>query len=202
MSFLTDITLSADARSTGVYVDGYPKNVDNDQGNLRAGGTISESNRFSSSSLGEGNPIDTISSGVNNQAINAGGTFNNQPSQVIVKATTTIAGLSNDVAVFGDSNSANGDSIKQLGVVRIVAYKQAIVRNGWNEYSGEWEAGYPVVATSGGWNISYGIDNAATLKASGTDVAANPSSAVPGKLTYLAGNVIPENDNYSAKTNW
>ena len=202
MSFLTDITLSADARSTGVYVDGYPKNIDNDQGNLRAGGTIAESNKFSSSSLGEGNPIDTISSGVNNQAINAGGTFNNQPSQVIVKATTTIAGLSNDVAVFGDSNSANGDSIKQLAVMRIVAYKQAIVRNGWNEYSGEWGAGYPVVATSGGWNISYEVDNAATLKTSGTDVAANPSSAVPGKLTYLAGNVIPENDNYSAKTNW
>ena len=135
MSFLTNITNLA-TRATGVYVDGYPKAVDNDQGSIRAGGTIDESNKFSSTAIGEGNPIDTISSGVNNQAINAAGTFNNQPSQDIMKVTTTIAGLSNNSILFGSSDSANNPSIHQKALIRSLDYKVSVVAGNWNAFSG------------------------------------------------------------------
>ena len=39
MGFLTNITSLA-TRATGIYVDGYPKDVHNDQGNVRGGGTL------------------------------------------------------------------------------------------------------------------------------------------------------------------
>ena len=74
--FITDIT--AAVPTTGAYgSNGQPSGIDNDQGNIRAGGTISESTKFSANSLGEGNPITTIVSGVNN--FQAGlGTWNQQ----------------------------------------------------------------------------------------------------------------------------
>jgi len=200
MGFITNIT--AGVPTTGVYVEGYPEDVDNDQGNIRAGGTISESNKWSVNNLGEGNPIDTISSGVNNQAINAAGTFNNQPSQDIMKVTTSLAGISNSALLYGASDSSNGPSINQLAVMRISAYKQAIVANKWNEYSGAWDSSFPVNAVSGAWNISSSVDNAASMSASGTDVAGNPSSDVPGKLTFLDGSPNPTNQGYAKKTNW
>ena len=37
---------------------------------------------------------------------------------------------------------------------------------------------------------------------SGTDVAGNPSSDVPGKLTFLDGSPNPTNQGYAKKTNW
>lgn len=200
MSFLTNITNLA-TRATGVYVDGYPKAVDNDQGNIRAGGTIDESNKFSSSAMGEGNPIDTISSGVNNQAINAAGTFNNQPSQDIMKVTTTIAGLSNDSILFGASDSSNGNSINQRRYIRSLDYKVSVVAGNWNAFSGAFS---PVLSTTlaGGWNIIGGGDQAGTLASDKTDKAANPSAAEPGHLAYMAGSPIPTTGLYSRKTNW
>jgi len=200
MSFLTNITNLA-TRATGVYVDGYPKDVDNDQGNIRAGGTISESSMWSVNNLGEGNPIDTISSGVNNQAINAAGTFNNQPSQDIMKVTTTIAGISNNSILFGASDSSNGPSINQLGVARTVQYKTNVVAGNWNIFSGAFD---PALTSTvgGGWNIIGGADQGGTLIPDKTDKAANPSAAEPGHLAYMAGNPLPTTGLYAPRTNW
>ena len=200
MSFLTNITNLA-TRATGVYVDGYPKAVDNDQGNIRAGGTIAESNKFTSSEMGEGNPIDTISSGVNNQAINAAGTFNNQPSQDIMKVTTTIAGLSNDSILFGSSDSANNPSINQRGYIRSLDYKVSVVAGNWNAFSGAFDPAL-VTTIAGGWNIIGGVEQGGTLVGDKTDKAANPSAAEPGHLAYMIGNPIPTTGLYSSKTNW
>ena len=61
--FITNITSTP---VTGVFSGGKPSGIDNDQGNIRAGGNIAETTKFSSNSLGEGNPITTIVSGVNN----------------------------------------------------------------------------------------------------------------------------------------
>tara|TARA_R110000822_G_scaffold45592_8_gene121917 strand:+ start:3102 stop:3704 length:603 start_codon:yes stop_codon:yes gene_type:complete len=200
MSFLTNITNLA-TRATGVYVDGYPKAVDNDQGSIRAGGTIDESNKFSSTAIGEGNPIDTISSGVNNQAINAAGTFNNQPSQDIMKVTTTIAGLSNNSILFGSSDSANNPSIHQKALIRSLDYKVSVVAGNWNAFSGAFD---PALATTiaGGWNIIGGVEQGGTLVGDKTDKAANPSAAEPGHLAYMIGSPIPTTGLYSSKTNW
>ena len=50
MAFVTNL---AGTLKYNTFVDGAPSGVDNDQGNIRAGGTIGESDKFSSSSLGE-----------------------------------------------------------------------------------------------------------------------------------------------------
>jgi hypothetical protein len=201
MSFITNITTTP---VTGTYCDGAPCYVDNDGGNVRGGGTIADSDRMSSSNFGEGGDFTTVISGAGGatSAMHAG-TFNQTAQYAnIVRATTTIAGVSNNALLFGSSDSANEPSIKQLAVMRITEYKKAVVANKWNEYSGAWDSGYPVVSTSGAWNIDGSVDNAGTLKASGTDVAANPTSAVPGKLTYNIGNPVPTNDNYNPRYNW
>ena len=187
--FITDIT--AAVPTTGAYgSNGQPSGIDNDQGNIRAGGTISESTKFSANSLGEGNPITTIVSGVNN--FQAGlGTWNQQSQfSNIVKATTTIGGVSNNALVFGASDSAQGDAIHQAAVVRKRIYKTAVRAGNWNEYTGTWSSD-PTVANTGGYDIANGVDLSPTLKASGVDHAANPSSARPGELTAFSASGTP-----------
>ncbi len=187
--FITDIT--AAVPTTGAYgSNGQPSGIDNDQGNIRAGGTISESTKFSANSLGEGNPITTIVSGVNN--FQAGlGTWNQQSQfSNIVKATTTIGGVSNNALVFGASDSAQGDAIHQAAVVRNRLYKTAVRAGNWNEYTGTWSSD-PTVANTGGYDIANGVDLSPTLKASGVDHAANPSSARPGELTAFSASGTP-----------
>ena len=187
--FITDIT--AAVPTTGAYgSNGQPSGIDNDQGNIRAGGTISESTKFSANSLGEGNPITTIVSGVNN--FQAGlGTWNQQSQfSNIVKATTTIGGVSNNALVFGASDSAQGDAIHQASVVRNRLYKTAVRAGNWNEYTGTWSSD-PTVANTGGYDIANGVDLSPTLKTSGVDHAANPSSARPGELTAFSASGTP-----------
>ena len=187
--FITDIT--AAVPTTGAYgSNGQPSGIDNDQGNIRAGGTISESTKFSANSLGEGNPITTIVSGVNN--FQAGlGTWNQQSQfSNIVKATTTIGGVSNNALVFGASDSAQGDAIHQAAVVRNRLYKTAVRAGNWNEYTGTWSSD-PTVADTGGYAIANGVELSPTLKASGGDHAANPSSARPGELTAFSASGTP-----------
>ena len=187
--FITDIT--AAVPTTGAYgSNGQPSGIDNDQGNIRAGGTISESTKFSANSLGEGNPITTIVSGVNN--FQAGlGTWNQQSQfSNIVKATTTIGGVSNNALVFGASDSAQGDAIHQAAVVRNRLYKTAVRAGNWNEYTGTWSSD-PTVANTGGYDIANGVDLSPTLKTSGVDHAANTSSARPGELTVFSASGTP-----------
>ena len=115
MSFITNITSTP--ATTGSFTDGTPTAMDNDHGNIRAAGNISETGLFSSNSLGEGNPITLVSSGVHNKIAVNGGTWNFQDgSGVIVRATTSLGGVANNAALFGASDSSNGDSIHQSAV--------------------------------------------------------------------------------------
>ena len=197
MSFITNITSSP--ATTGSYTDGVPTNVDNDHGNIRAGGNIAETNSFSSNALGEGNPITTIVSGVNNFQAGAG-TWNQQTQfSDIMKATTTLGGVANNAILFGASDSAAGDSIHQATEISVRLYKTAIRAGDWNDFSG-WSS-EPAVVVSGGHNISAGVDNSSTLKSSGTDHAANPSSAKPGALQYDLGQ-IPVQTGYQPRYLW
>ena len=198
MSFITNITSSP--ATTGSYTNGYPTDVDNDQGNIRAGGSIADAG-FSSNALGEGNPITTIVSGVNNFQAGAG-TWNQQTQfSDIMKATTTLGGVANNAILFGASDSAAGDSIHQAATLRVRLYKTAVRAGDWNPYSG-WSSA-PSVVESGGHNISADVENASTLKSSGTDHAANPSSATPGELTQHQGVLgNPSNLDYKPRYLW
>ena len=57
-------------------------------------------------------------------------------------------------------------------------------------------------ADSGVYDITRAGDTAGNMRASGTDVAANPSQPYPGTLTYQDGSPTPTNDFYPARTNW
>ena len=203
MSFVTNLAGTLKYNS---FVDGSPSGVDNDQGNIRAGGTIDESNKFTSSALGEETRFVILSSG-------AGGTTGviapstvttfNQYSQLddILKVTTTLAGVSNNAILFGSSDSANGPAINQLAVARTLQYKTAIVAGNWNSFSGAFS---PALTSTvgGGWSIVDSAEQGGTLIADKTDKAANPSAAEPGQLAYMVGNPIPTTGFYARKTNW
>lgn len=185
--------------------NGEPSGIDNDQGNIRAGGTIGEAEKFSSSALGEGNPITTVVSGVHNQASLVGpAVWNYMDSRGdIIRYTTTLAkNITNNALLGGDSDSANGDSIHQLAALTTRFYKQSIRNADWIEFSGAFKAGTPAVANEGIWNISAGVENAATAKASGTDEAANPTQTIPGELVYRNGSALPVQDDYKTRYNW
>ena len=179
-----------------------------DAGSIRAlsTGTIFESNsRFSNVFLGEGNPVITIGSTGTTYGIvpaNDAGTFNGG-DQVIVKSTTDIAGIGNSGLLYGASNSAASPAINQAGEIEVKLYKTAIRNGDWNPTTAPW-GGTPVtVVQSGAWNIAENVDQAATLIASGTDDAANPTQDVPGELVYNYGSgADPTQDEYEARTNW
>tara|TARA_Y100000310_G_scaffold207268_2_gene207755 strand:- start:12271 stop:12882 length:612 start_codon:yes stop_codon:yes gene_type:complete len=188
------------------FVDGYPSGVDNDQGNIRAGGTIAESNLFTSSALGEQDRFVILSSGAGGTtgviAPSTATTFN-QYDQLgdIVKVTTTLAGVSNTSLLFGASDSADQPSIHQRAVIRSLDYKTSIVAGNWNAFSGAFS---PALSTTiaGGWNIIGGVEQGGTLVSDKTDKAANPSQEEPGHLAYMVGNPIPTTGLYARRTNW
>jgi hypothetical protein len=202
MAFITNITTTP---VTGVLVDGVPSGMDNDHGNIRDGGTIAETTKFSSNALGEGGLFVTLVSGQSNVIAVAGGTWNfgiwpNLGSGAIVRVTDSLGGVSNNALLGGGSDSSNGDSIHQATRAKVRLYKTAVRAGDWNEYTGAW-ASTPSVVYSGGWNNAANVENGATLKASGTDHAANPSSAKPGALQYDLGQ-IPVQTGYQPRYLW
>jgi len=202
MAFITDLT-SADPR-TGVFINGTPSGVKNDFGDVRGGGTIGSTDLMSASTFGEGNPVTTIVSGVGgvdaalSQVTDAA--FNSG-LQVLNLVQTTIAGAANTSLQGGQSNSANeANTPAQLDVLRTYFYKTAVVAGNWNVFNGTFSS--ISNAVSGAWDIAASADDAGGLRTAGTDVAANPSQAYPGALTYRDGSPNPTNDFYQARNNW
>ena len=199
MAFITNLT--AAVPTTGSYLNGLPNGVDNRQGNIRGGGTIVDTSDWTASTFGEGNPVITIISGVGgvvsaNQAasINAG-------VQVISVAQTTIAGIANTTLQGGQSDSANAAYTPlQETAVRTYFYKTAVVAGNWNVFDGTFSSITNVV--SGAWDIAASTDDAADIRAAGTDITANPTQDAPGQLTYCNGSPNPINDDYNARYNW
>ena len=102
----------------------------------------------------------------------------------------------------GESNSANiAYTPLQLDVLRTYYYKTSVRAGAWNIFTGAFS---PAVANaaSGAWNISSSVDNASSMRASGVDVAANPTQDVPGRLVYMDGNPNPIQSGYSPRYNW
>ena len=202
MGFITNITSTPVTGSYGA--NGLPSGVDNRHGNIRDGGTVADSTNWSSSSLGEGNEIVTIVSGVGgvvgtNDALPS--TAFNSGLQVINAIQTTIAGASNPTLLGGQSNSAEVASTPlQRDVLRTYYYKTAVQAGNWNVFT----AAFSSIsnATSGIYDITRAGDTAGNMRASGTDVAANPSQDYPGTLTYRDGSPNPTNDFYQARNNW
>ena len=182
------------------YINGLPSGVDNRHGNIRDGGTISDATNWSSSSLGEGNPVTTITSGVGPVEGAVPGNFN-QGTQVINAIQTGIAGNSNTTLLGAQSNSANeAYTPAQVDIVRTYYYKTAVVAGNWNVFDGTFSA--ISNAASGIYDITRVGDTAGNMRVSGTDVAANTTQDAPGKLTYRNGSPDPVNGSYGARYNW
>ena len=200
MAFFTNIAYGL-APSTGVYVNGLPSGVDNRHGNIRDGGTIADTTDWSSSDLGEGNPIITIVSGVGPVEGAVPGNFN-QGTQVINAIQTTIAGTANTTLQGGQSNSGNvAYTPLQLDILRTYYYKTAVQAGNWNVFTGAFSSITTGIA-SGAWNIAASVENTSTMRASGTDVAANPTQDIPGRITYRDGSPNPVNSGYGPRYNW
>ena len=194
---------------TGIFINGYPSGVDNNGGNIRAGGTVPGDGTLtglvSTNALGEGNPIITIVSGADLGTVKGitAGTFNLGNKQVLERVTTTIASIANTSLLHGSSDSANNGTgvLGNKAQQRQFFYKTAVRNGGWNIFSGVFS---PAVTSSysGVWNISAGVDNSATMRTSGTDVAAYPTQDVPGRLTFMYGNPTPSGSLYNPRYNW
>ena len=202
MGFITDIT--AATPTTGTFFDGQPSGMDNDGGAIMGpiwgGESFSTPPYVSAVAFAPADDIITVVSGVNNVVSNAAGTWNFAGgSGVIVKATTYLGGVANNAALFGSSDSANGDSIHQAGTIRSRLYKTAVRAGDWNPYSG-WSSA-PSVVYSGAWDNAADTDDSSTLKSNATDFAANPIQDEPGLLQYNLGQ-IPVQTGYKPRYLW
>ena len=199
MAFITNITTLPII--TGVYVNGLPSGVDNRQGNIRGGGTIVDTTDWTASTFGEGNPVITIVSGVGPVEGAVPGKFNSG-LQVVNAIQATIAGVANTTLLGAQSNSANeAFTPLQLDVLRTYYYKTAVRNGNWNVFTGAFSS-ISDTTVSGVWNISASVENTSTMRASGTDIAANPTQDIPGRLTYRDGSPNPIQTGYGPRYNW
>ena len=199
MGFITNIR--AAVPTTGSYgADGLPNGVKNNFGDVRAGGTIADTAQWSGYLMGEGNPIITINSGIGPVEGAVPGVFNSGV-QVINAIQTTIAGTANTTLQGAQSDTANvAQTPLQLGVLRTYYYKTAVVAGNWNIFNGTFSS--ISNAASGAWNITSSVDNSETLIASGTDIAANPTQDIPGRITYRDGSPNPIQSGYGPRYLW
>lgn len=116
----------------------------------------------------------------------SGGTFAyNDRDGVAMRTTSELAGVSNTSLLNGSNVPSLVRSIHKLETLRTRRFTTAVRANKYNRYTGQFEAGFPVVA----------VDSLAT------DTAATPSRAIPGQLTYKLGQPAPvSNNDYKAKT--
>ena len=186
---------------------GWVAGVDNNHGTIRDGGTIADSASWTSTALGEGNPIITVieATGVGTTGVQSTTAFNLNGSgtAVIMIASSEIGDIPNTVLQGGASNSANAAFTPlQEAVMRVSYYKSAVVNNKWNEFLGVWSLGYPESATSGAWTIVADADQSATMRASKTDSGVNVTQDRPGQFVNQYANPTPQQDEYARKYNW
>jgi len=182
-------------------INGVPSGMDNDHGSIRAvGSNIDETTKWSNVALGEGNRVVTVPSGTAWVHGPFGAGAYNGGDHVIRRATTDIAGVSNNIMLFGASNSAERSTVHQVAAQRSLQYKAAIRTNKWNSVSGAWEAGFPEVVQSGYWSQEVDQDVSTVLIASGVDQEATVSGGRPGEFTYRDGSPNPVNADYPQNT--
>lgn len=121
------------------------------------------------------------------EALSAGTFAYDNQSPVAKRLTSSLSGVSNTVLRSGAAVPQNVRSIQKLETLRTRRYATAIRNGKYNEYTGEFDGGFPVVA----------VDSLAT------DNAANPTRTSPGQLTYKGGALLPvTNNDYKEKTGW
>lgn len=160
--------------------------TDNNGGTIKSNGLASGT--FQSSAITLENVGVFGSTVVNNndadKALNSGVFAYNNQSPVSKRTTSTLSTVSNNVLLSGAAQPALIRSIHKLETLRTRKLTTAIRENRWNEYTGEFDSGYPQVV----------VDSLAN------DVSASPTRNNPGVLNYKSSGPTIVSDNYSKKT--
>jgi hypothetical protein len=171
--------------------DSTPISTNNDGGVIKANGSVNSGVVISVSTprtnLGVfGSTV--LDNNSADKAVDEGVFAFNNEGPIAKKISATIGGLPNDFLRSGAGDPANIRSIHKIESVTTRKLTTAIRTNKWNEYSGEFDAGFPEVQ----------------VDSFGEDAAANPTREVPGQLNYIAGNentiLVPKSDTYKPKT--
>jgi hypothetical protein len=174
------------ATTSGTLYDAVPPNA----AGSNAGGNGGSVARASDSSLLDGVSVSRYDAGVFGSTV-----INNNDADKAVDAQPFAKNNQSPIAKVLTSSPASEPSLVQsihkiqvLGMgyaegVRTRLQTTAIREGYWNEYTGQFDPGYPVV----------------TVDVFGTDSAANPTRSVPGRLSF-AGQSATTTTNYSEKT--
>jgi hypothetical protein len=165
--------------------------TDNNGGTIKANGAVSGTFQATATTLEKTGVFGStvVDNDSADKALSSGTFAYDNERPVAKKTTTTLAGVAEDFLQSGAAAPSTRRSIHKIESVRTRKLTTAIRTNKWNEYSGEFDSGYPETSTD----------------SFGTDDAANPTRNVPGELTYIAGNdntiLVPKNDDYKSRTN-
>jgi len=152
-----------------------------------------QTSRYSSGVFGS-----TVLDGDNTDKALPGGVFGYDNEQPVAKRiSTSLANVNNDVLQSGASQPQLTKSIHKIEKINTRKLTTAIRNNKWNEYSGNFDVGYPEVSEDVFYKIS---TNGIVIDNDPIDDAANPTRLIPGELTYKSNSPDPVNDNYSKKT--
>ncbi len=125
------------------------------------------------------------------KALSAGTFLSNTQRPIGIRVTSTLAGVANTILRSGADTPAFFRSIHKREVWRTHLYTTAIRAGAWNITTGRWTSG--MAGISGAGYVS-GITDSVN-----SDVAANPSRTVPGRLVFRGG-ADPVSRNYAKKT--
>jgi hypothetical protein len=125
-----------------------------------------------------------LDNGWADKAVSAGVFAYGDRDGVAMRSTSTLSGISNTVLRSGASVPSLMRSIHKLETLRTRRFTTAIRANKYNRFTGQFEAGYPVVA----------VDSLAT------DNAATPTRGVPGQIVYKLGQPVPFTQNYKSES--
>lgn len=180
--------------------DGYSSTVnvyhlvgtanDNNGGTIKKAGDVKNPQSFASSPVvydGEREVVGSVvvDNNLANKAVNDGTFAHSTQKPIAKKVTTQLGGVANNVLRSGAARPELVKSINKLETLRTRRFTTAIRENKYNRYTGQFDAGYPVVA----------VDSLAT------DNAANPSRTLPGQLVFKTGAKVPVSSDYKPKTN-
>jgi hypothetical protein len=172
-----------------------------------AGGNGGSVAKASDSSLLDGVSVARYDAGVfgstvldNNhidKALSGGTLAYNNPGPIAKKITSDLNGSANDVLRSGAAQPTLVQSIHKIQVegmgyaegVRTTKTTSAIRGGYWNIYNGQFAGGYPQSSV-----------DVLSLAPSYQDSAANPTRAIPGRITYKTSAPVSVNTNYKKKT--
>ena len=169
---------------TGTYYTGT--STKNNGGSIIAGGTNPSRNLIKKSPKGYN--VGVFASVVvesdlvgNRKSVSAGTFAHNHVKPLSAKVTTELAGVNTSALLRADNKVTR--SINKIESV-ITNKTATAFRAGFNLFTGQYSG---AVTT--------------TTDSLGSDVAANPTSANPGRLAYMIGRRVPTLVSYKAKTN-